>query len=334
MPNRLRILLAALAVVLFVAVYQWDPWDGARLPNSLVPTDSASASAHAVVDPAADSAERAGVEELARDWLGPRRWHVGPYSDSTLEFIPVTIVDSSDAELAGAFVSLRALRDSAAPIELLGAPGARATLAATNLDSIVRVGARDNWGGCSIPLMLPVRRGADTASFIGGFVPGMVTIVAPVDTNAVAHRDEALRLLAGLPDSAVMSEVLDSLRGAAWSAPSLELWQVDSLELLVAQRRRATLFEGKYEHFVQEQLVIAERALGSARPFARAYGWHTAYDTDETDSMWIVTGVRVGPRHRFAFLVGYEGKESTSESFLVRSADGRWYDAAIWSTGC
>ena len=98
--------------------------------------------------------------------------------------------------------------------------------------------------------------------------------------------------------------------------------------------RRATLFEGKYEHYVEEQLVIAERPLGSAGRFVRRLAWHTAYDTDETNSMWIVTGARVGPRHRFAFLVGYEGKESTGEAFLVRAADGRWYDAVMWSTGC
>ena len=335
MPNRLRILLATLAVVLFGAVYQWDPWDGEPVPTGVAPADSASATAHAaLVDPAADSAERAGVEALAREWLGPQRWHVGPYSDSTFEFIPVTLADTSDADLARAFVTLGALRDSAAAIELVGGIGGPATLVATNLDSIVRVGAKDNWGGCSIPLMLPMRRSVDTASFVGGFVPGMVTLVAPVDTNAVAHREEALRLLAALPDSVVVPDPLDSLRGAAWTAPSLELWHADSLELLVASRRRATLFEGKYEHYVEEQLVIAERPLGSAGRFVRRLAWHTAYDTDETNSMWIVTGARVGPRHRFAFLVGYEGKESTGESFMVRAADGRWYDAVMWSTGC
>lgn len=335
MPNRLRILLATLAVVLFVALYRWDPWGDEPVPSGVAAAGSAIRTGPAAMDPHADSAERAYTEQLAREWLGPQRWHVGAYSDSAVEFIPVSIADTSATDIARAFVTLGALRDSAAEIELVGGAGRRAMLAATNLDSVVRVGARDNAGGCSIPLMLPIRRGvADTAGFVGGFVPGEVTLLAPADTNAVVHRDEALRLLAALPDSEVDRALRDSLGAAAWSAPSLELWRADSLELLVASRRRAVLADGKSEHWVEEELVIAERPTGSTAPFARTYGWHSAYDTDETSSMWIVTGLRVGARRRFVFLTGFEGKESSGGSLLVRGADGGWHDAVNWSTGC
>ena len=178
-----------------------------------------------------------------------------------------------------------------------------------------------------------MRQTAGPAGTGYGFVPGMAQLVPPADTNAVAHRAEALRLLAALPDTVVLRELLDSLGGVAWSEPSLELWREDGLEILIARRRRAMRIPGDYERWVEEELVIAERPAGSAGAFERGYGWHTAYDPDETSSMWIESGWRVGPRRRFALMAGYEGKEGGGGALLVRGPDG-WHEAVSWSSGC
>ena len=43
--------------------------------------------------------------------------------------------------------------------------------------------------------------------------------------------------------------------------------------------------------------------------------------------------MRVGPRRRFVFLLGFRGKEGGAGSMLAHSSAG-WREALSWSWGC
>ena len=278
------------------------------------------------------AADRANADTLTRAWLGPQRWVVTPGTDSTIEMIEAELVDTTAADMMSAFVTIAALRDSAGSIELIGPlPHGRATLTG-NVDSLVREGVRERMQGCTTHLRLPVRQSASAPGWRYGFVPGTVGFIAPNDTSAKRLREEGARLLGALPDTSLHPTILDSLRGATWSKPGISLWRDADVDVLVAHRRRASP-TGDYEHYVQEQLVIAERPAGTERAFTTVVPWHTAYDTDETRSRWVEPAARVGPSRRFALLLGDRGKEGGGGSFLIRSR-GKWRDAVSWSSGC
>lgn len=190
-------------------------------------------------------AERADADTLLRRWLGPQRWAVSPGSDLSIAMTEVELADSSAADVMQAFVTIGALRETTARIEMLGA------------------------------------------------VPGMVTVVPRTRMVEALYRAEGIRLLAALTDSTRAREVLDSVRRAPWSNVDISLWSADDVELLLASRRRQHP-EGEYAHYAQEQRVIAERPVGQP-DFTAVDEWHTAYDTDETASMWVEDALRVGP---------------------------------------
>ena len=336
--SRRRLLfLATLALVLAVAMHEWQP-DPDAPAAAPVAAASDSASGRAPADTTrevrGDSAERAWVEETLQRWNREQRWMVAFATDSSAEFHEVVLGDSSARDVLEAFVHLPALRDSTATIELLGGPApARARLAGP-MDSVLRAAAEDQTGGCLFPPILRLRHAAGTPSWQRGFVPGMASFVAPTDTNAVAHRAEALRLFAALRDTTEDGAPADSLPTGPWGDPSLRSWRADGLEILVASRRRAIRGGDGVDHGGEErQLVIADREDGASTPFTRRFDWRARAWPDEESDAWVEAAMRVGPRRRFVFLMGYRGKEGGAGSVLARG-EGEWREAVGWSWGC
>ena len=330
--RRRVLLLAALAVVLAVAMHRWRP---DAPPPADVAADGASASARADTarEVRGDSAERAWVEATLERWNAGQRWAVVFATDSTAEFHDVALGDSAAADVLEALVHLPTLRDSAGGIELLGGPAASRALLAGRVDSVLRAAAEDQTGGCLFPPVLPLRRTAGTGGWSHGFVPGMASFVPPSDTNAAAHRAEALRLLAALRDTTEDGKPVDSLPAGAWDEPSLRRWRADGLEILVASRRRAIRHEAAGLDGEERQLLIADREDGASAPFTTRFDWHARSWPDEESGAWVDAAMRVGPRRRFVFLMGFRGKEGGAGSLLARS-QGAWREAVSWSWGC
>jgi PAS domain-containing protein len=337
-PATRRLLLLVILLAAVAALGLQDRWPSSAAPVPVATTQSplrtpdSMTTVQRQAKAKQDSSDHAQVEWLIHRWLGPERWVATAAGDSSVELIEAGLVDSSAADLMQAFVSIPTLRDSAGQIELVGgSPAARAILVG-NVDSLVREEAQRRMGGCLLPVTLPVRHLTNAHSAAMGFVPGMVRVVPPIDTALTRYRADAMRLLAALSDSGLYPAIMDSLRGTTWSSPVLTLWRDDERDILVASRRRVKLFD-RYEHFIHEQLVIAERPTGSDTLFTTIYRWASAYDTDETSSMWVERALRVGPAGRFALMLGFRGKEGEDGSLLVRSAS-QWRDAVRWSQGC
>jgi hypothetical protein len=332
--NRRSILLVLLAAAL---VMVW--WDAEPEPHAATtaPRDS-TAPARVALTPEQraesvheDSVQRAYAAELVRDWLGPQRWIVTPRSDTLVEFTEAQLTDSSVADVMAAFVTIAGLRAAGAQVELLGGATTGRAVLAGNVDSLVKEGVDDRLSGCVMPLVMVLRPVGDAPAWAHGFVPGMVERVAPADGD---QSTVGTRLLEALPDTGDHLYAIDTLRRVPWPPTRVQLWRIaeDDVEVLVASRSRSSGPDGTGQ-FVHEQMVLAERPLGTDRPFTTVETWHSAYDTDDTRSQWPEGALRVGPRRRFALLLGFRGKEGGGGTMLMR-VEGKWRETVEWSSGC
>lgn len=334
-PRRLALLFVLFAAVALLYAVQEEPMGiedaadagrpVARHARGTVDVQAQRAAAER------DSTERALGQQVAALWRSDTRWVVTPGSDSVAALTEAEVGDSAAVDVLGAFVSLRALRDSSGAVELLGGAEAGRAVLGDNPDSLVRDGLRGR-EGCPIALPLRLRRTAGGADWSIGVVPGMLQFVPPSDSGA-AYRAEARRLLDALPDSTLSwPTVPESLKGVPWPEPDVRVWRNDGLEILVASRARFsdTSAAPNYTH---EQEIVAERPLGTRAAFTAVLPWNSAYYADERASSGIGPAVRIGPARRFGFLSWSEGEEGHGGAIIARVGGG-WKSVVTWYSGC
>jgi hypothetical protein len=335
--NRIRILLGTLAVAIGAAILLWPGPEAPPATQAVVPPPApVAAKVQTSAGPLSDSAYAERLKEPGVLLAS---------SDTTASFYWATMLDSTASP--GDYGLLRAadLVDSTFRVDMLGSDG---NVTHTSLGDRARIETdlRRPSEGCQIALDVPLAERVEPQSWVIAFRPGAATVVpgalTPVLDSAIDL--EAQRLVALVPmDSTPMGEGLptpDKVFAYLPLRPQTSRFVVGSDEFLLIEawrsRKLDTLVNGQAAHLElsEQRLIVAERKVGSAAPFAVSWTRYAAFEADQARSEAPLMLVRVGKKRLPAIVFSGQFRDGGGGSLLARVAPGRWAEVASWYTGC